>query len=150
MLRRALTLATLAIAAGAGAGPPGGGAPSRQQFAALQAADLRIASIGYRLLTANAALCRDPQPMIGASLQALDQFGPSTRAAADAAFGFEAMVQIEGVVAGGPAARAGVAARDSLVAVDGVALPAKPSLAAGAGTPSTRNATEAQIGRAHV
>lgn len=142
--RLALGLA-VASAAGAGSSPPAAAQPSPVQFAALQAADLRIASIGYRLLTANAALCRDPQPMIGASLQALDQYGPATRAAADAAFGFEAMIEVEGVVPAGPAAQAGVAAGDSLVDVDGVALPPKPEGRATAGTPATRNAAEARI-----
>jgi hypothetical protein len=139
------TVGVVALALGAGVGAAPSSAPSRVQFAALQAADMRVASIGYRLLTTNAALCRDLQPMIGASLQSLDQYGPSTRAAADDAFGFEAMIGIEGVVVGGPAARAGVTAGDSLVAVNGGALPSKPVGTAGAGTPSTRNAAEARI-----
>ena len=101
---------------------------------------MRLAAIGYRLLTANAPLCRAIQPEMGWALQAVDQFDPASRAAARAAFAFETPVAVEAVVPGGPAARAGVEANDSLVSVAGVAF-----LASGTAGVGTRNAAEARL-----
>lgn len=111
-------------------------------FETLRSYDARVATIGFRLLTANAALCRRRQPELGVAWQALDQFDPSSRPAARAAFGFERAVVAEAVVPGAPAARAGVVANDSLTAIDGVPLP-EPSL--GPSTTATRDAAEARL-----
>lgn len=89
----------------------------------LRGYDLRLATIGYRLTTANAALCRDLVPTPGMVVHALDQYGAAERPVARRVFGFDAPVAIEAVVAGGPAARAGVAAGDSLVAVGHAPIP---------------------------
>lgn len=116
--------------------------PSPALFRALATADGRLAAIGYRLVTANVALCRERQPALGVSLQALDQYAGANWSAADGVYRFETMVQVDAVVPGGPAARAGVAAGDSIVAVDGRALPPKPSTPDRAGTPASREQAE--------
>ncbi|MEO5866056.1 MAG: PDZ domain-containing protein, partial [Sphingomonas sp.] len=120
-------------------------APNAAYFAALRAADLRVAAIGYRLTTANAALCRDLQPQLGMPIQALDQYGAAARTAADMAFGFEAGVAVEDVVPNAPAMRAGVRAGDSLISLNGSALPAKPMRSDSAATADTRLAVEHAI-----
>ena len=91
-------------------------------FAQLRALDMRLAGIAYRLTTANAALCDRLSPNAGMTIHALGQYGPRLRDSARRVFGFETPVAVEGVIADGPAARAGVAAGDSLVAVGGMPL----------------------------
>ncbi|MBI0474363.1 PDZ domain-containing protein [Sphingomonas sp. MA1305] len=92
-------------------------------FAALREVDGRMAAIAYRLTTANAALCRDRQPTPGWALHSIGQYDAPLRAQAKVSFGFERPVAVEAVVPGGPAARAGIAPGDSLVAIDGQPLP---------------------------
>lgn len=96
-------------------------------FAALRAVDVRMATIAWRLTTANAPLCDRLAPAPGLAIHAIGQYDPALRADARRVFGFETPVGVEGVVAGAAAARAGVAANDSLVAVNGEAFAATPS-----------------------
>ena len=90
---------------------------------ALRAADLRLGAIGYRLATANAALCTEQAPVPGLVVHAVDQYAGSEQPAARAAFGFATGVAVEGVVPGSPAARAGLRADDSIVSVNGQPVP---------------------------
>lgn len=114
---------------------------SEQSLAALRAVDLRMATIAYRLTTANAPLCRDLQPTPGWALHAVDQYDDATRPAARKVFGFAAPVAVEAVVDRGPAARAGIAADDALVAIAGAPL-AGPGTGQGS---ATRDAALAQV-----
>ncbi len=99
--------------------------------------DQRLAAIAWRLTTANATLCREQQPVIGATLHAADQYPRELRD------GFATPVAVELVVPGAPAALAGVAADDGVVAVDGRPLPApQPS---DTPTSATRDAAQARI-----
>ena len=95
---------------------------SAAQFERIRAVDLAMATIGYRLATANVALCDARAPVPGLALHALDQYPQPYRVGAKAAFGFAAPVAVEGVVAGSAAAAAGVQADDALLAIDGAAL----------------------------
>jgi len=113
-----------------------------QQFAALRSYDARLATIGFRLVTANAALCDERQPGTGAVLHAIDQYDPAVRPAARQFFGFAAPVSVELVVAGSPAARAGVMAGDGVLAVEGAGMPAPTG---GAATAATRDAALALV-----
>lgn len=113
VVRRILLLLAFASAVPAHADPA--------QLELLRSYDQRLATISYRLTTANAALCRELMPNLGFALHGLGQYGD--RAEAKRVFGFDAPVAVEAVVAGGPAARAGLAAGDSLIAVGGTALP---------------------------
>lgn len=99
--------------------------------------DQRLAAIAWRLTTANAALCRDRQPVIGATLHAADQYPRELRA------GFAAPVAVELVVPDAPAAVAGVQPNDGVVAIDGQPLPAPTT--GDTPTSATRDAAQARI-----
>lgn len=118
-------------------------------FDALRAADLRLATIAYRLTSANAPLCDRLQPQIGMPIQALTQFGADARPNATAAFGFVSNVVVEAVVPNAPAARAGIVAGDAILSIAGRAQPALPP-AGVAATPADRDAAEAIVADAAV
>ena len=101
--------------------------------------DRRLAAIAWRLTTANAALCRDTQPVTGATLHAIDQY-PADVAAGGS---YPAPVMVELVLPDTPAARAGLEENDGLLAVAGTAVPAP--AATGTVTSATRNAAQALI-----
>lgn len=106
-----------------------GASENRETFEAVRAADLKLATIGWRLSVANAPLCDRLEPGLGLQLHTLDQFDSASRTAAQVHFGFATPVAVEGVVAGSPADRAGIRQDDSLVRVgpvDLAALPGKP------------------------
>lgn len=115
---------------------------------ALRAVDTRMTTIAWRLQTGNAALCRQLQPAPGLQLHAIDQYAGAAETEARRAFGFATPVQVEVVAPGSPAARAGVAADDGLVAVNGEAVPAPTP--ASAGTSVTRDAANALVARQPV
>lgn len=126
----AVALALLLPAAPAVAAPPmvaaaaDGDGFSPALYQALRGADLRLATIAHRLTIRNAALCPELQPQLGIQFHALAQYRPAARASVKAAFGFVTPVAVEAVVAGSPAALAGVQSDDGLVAIDGVTVPA--------------------------
>ena len=95
---------------------------SAATFDALRAVDTRMASIAYRLTTANAALCRDLAPTPGWAIHAIGQYDPDTRAQARKSFGFDAPIAVEAVVPGSPAAAAGVRENDSILSVNAMAM----------------------------
>ena len=119
--------------------------PSPAVFEALRAADLRLAVIGERLAVRNLALCRDQRPWLGMVVHSLEQYQPGVRAGAQAAFHFASAVGVEAVVPGGPAANAGIAADDSLLAVAGKPLPQTLPPADARATTATRDAAERTI-----
>lgn len=98
----------------------------------LRTADMRLASIGYRLSVGAAALCDRREPGLGVQLHTLAQYGPAARPRVREHFGFAGNVAIEGVVPGSPADRAGLKQDDTVTAIGGVTLPAE-----AAGDPST-------------
>ncbi len=124
-------------------------APDAAFFETLRAADLRLATIAYRLTTANAALCDRQQPQVGMPIHALTQYGPSARQSAAKAFGFELTIGVEAVVAGAPADRAGIRANDSIVAINDTEQPGLPSTDAAEGA-GARDAAEAVIAAAPI
>jgi hypothetical protein len=129
--------------------PVADAAPTAAFFDTLRAADLRLATIAYRLTTGNAALCDRLQPQIGMPIHALTQYGPGARKAAAATFGFESTIGVEAVVAGGPADRAGVRPNDSIVAIDDRPQPDLPSADAPENA-AARDAAEAIITEAPI
>ena len=114
-------------------------------WAALRTVDARMASIAYRLASANAALCRDLQPVPGLQLHALDQYDRASQPGVRAAFGFAQPVQVEAVAPGSPAAGAGVAPDDGLLAIND--MPVAPPTG-NAGTSATRDAAQALLAAA--
>ncbi|PTQ65666.1 hypothetical protein C8J45_101518 [Sphingomonas sp. PP-CE-3G-477] len=149
MTLRLLPLLMLAAATSPADAVPADDAPQPAFFEALRAADLRLATIAYRLTTANAALCDQLQPQIGMPIHALTQYAPAARKAAATTFRFGATIGVEAVVAGAPADRAGVRANDSIVEIDGKAQPALPGTDAPENA-GARDAAEAAIANAPV
>lgn len=89
-------------------------------FEEIRRADLKVATIGWRLAMSNAALCDRLEAGTGIQIHTLDQFDAATRDLAREHFKFATPVAVEGVVPGTPAERAGLKADDSLVRVGSV------------------------------
>lgn len=111
--------AAIALAVPAGAQPV-----SASQFETIRNADMLLASIGFRLSVAAAPLCDRLEPGTGIQFHTLSQYAPDTRDAARRYFRFDTVTGVEGVVAGSPAARAGVQQDDSVVSIAGAPAPA--------------------------
>jgi hypothetical protein len=91
---------------------------------ALTAGDDRVGRIAWRLATANADLCPLTRPSAGWFLQSANQYSDDLKRVAEARYGLEG--DLPGVLAapaGGPAARAGLAPGDLILAVNGVPVP---------------------------
>lgn len=113
----------LAIAAAlALAGPAHADATDRAALEALRAQDLRVATIAYRLASANVALCPDRTPLSGLLVHDARQYAPALRPEARALFDLGDGPGVLAVVPGSPAARAGLRPNDRLRAIGGVAL----------------------------
>jgi len=105
----------------------GSAADDPRAYQALAQQDLRLASVGYRLASANAPLCNRTSRNAGWVLHDALQY-PDPRVAR-AAFAMRAPVGLSAVVPGSPADVAGLKSGDGIVAVNGVeisSLPAKP------------------------
>ncbi|HUQ13335.1 MAG TPA: PDZ domain-containing protein [Novosphingobium sp.] len=103
---------------------PARAAPIPAAFAELQALDARVQSVGWKLAHGNARFCREVLPGIGLQLQDVANF--SDPAAVRAALGLSGEIAVEAVAEGSPAARAGLAANDTLSAVAGIDVSALP------------------------
>jgi beta-barrel assembly-enhancing protease len=101
----------------------GNAVPRDAGVLALQAQDMRVASVGHRIATANVAQCPVKAPQTGLVLHSLGQYGGSSRTIMAAQFGVSAFPTIWGVVPGSAAARAGLYEGDVITAVNGVPLP---------------------------
>lgn len=111
----------LAIAAAALILPLGapGLAQETPDFEAIRAVDAEIAGIGYRLATANVALCDRQEPGLGLLLHTPEQYVRDVRDAAIRHFRFEGPAGVEAVMPGSPSAIAGVRSDDTLLGVGG-------------------------------
>lgn len=95
--------------------------PVSDRLEGLRNADVRLASVFYRLAVANDELCTQRGALTGLVLHSRDEYDEAIRAAAEQHFDFESAIGVEGIVPGSPAARAGIGADDSVVAIDGAA-----------------------------
>ena len=95
-------------------------------WSGLRDADLRLASLVYRLAIANTQLCSAHQAATGLIVQTLDQYQESLRPSAKAAFRFESSVSVEAVIGGSPADLAGILANDGIETI-ARQLPANPT-----------------------
>lgn len=86
----------------------------------LQARDRQLFAAGWRLASANAPFCDRAAPALGLSV--LDAGGFGDPAAVRLQLGLSGDLAIGAVAPGSPAAAAGIAAADTLVAIDGAAL----------------------------
>lgn len=100
----------------------------------LQSQDAALAAQAFRLVTANAALCRELMPGTGVVVHARNQYPDSIAPHVATVFGFAAPLAIAAVVAESPAARAGLLAGDSVLAVAGIEPPPED----GDGRPDTK------------
>ena len=113
----------LIAAALSAASAPAAASDYRAGLAALRAQDLRVATIGWRLATANVPLCRDISPQAGIVVYDLAQYAPEARADARSLFALGGPATVAAVVPRSAAATAGLEAGDTIEAIDGVALP---------------------------
>jgi Zn-dependent protease with chaperone function len=102
-------------------GPSGTALPGRE-------ADVRVAAIAFRLAEAGRTRCPAPLPAIGLVLQHLSQFHPADRAGIIAALPLDRGPGVIAIVAGGPAAMAGLRTGDVLLAIEGVPIPIEAGL----------------------
>jgi hypothetical protein len=95
----------------------------RARFERLRSQDLRVATVSYRLATANRALCgRVLTAQAGFVLHGIEQYGLSDRTDAARSFGLDGHVGVMAVVAGSPAEAAGLRAGDRILSVNGRAI----------------------------
>ncbi|WP_408586804.1 PDZ domain-containing protein [Novosphingobium sp.] len=83
----------------------------------LQVADAEVQSVGWKLAHANARFCKRAAPGIGLLLQDARTF--EDPAAARAVYGLSGDIAVGAVADDGPAARAGLQANDTIVAIAG-------------------------------
>lgn len=92
--------------------------------------DLRVALVAYRLALAGSALCTDRHPLTGMLFHHLAEYEPGDRPLMVARYRLDRGPGVLTVLAGTPAARAGLVAGDVLLAVNGRPLPTGASVAA--------------------
>ncbi|HEX2764714.1 MAG TPA: M48 family metallopeptidase [Allosphingosinicella sp.] len=133
-MRGLLRACVLGLLAGLGAlsaaspfAPPA--ASSATAGSTLRRDDLRVGAAAYRLALAGRPLCRETWPLTGILFHHLAEYEPADRALMIARHGLDRGPGILAVVAGSPAAQAGVRAGDVLLAVGGGPFPSGAAVA---------------------
>jgi hypothetical protein len=148
---RALLIALAALLAlqPAAAAPPAPVSPAPSVGAAsfVRAEDHRVAAIGYRIGLAGRRFCPEPYPLTGLSLHHLHEYAAADRKQAVADYGLDRGPGVLAVVADSPAARAGFAAGDIVLAVNGTPLPPASEMPDSGRGDAARRAVEAVEGR---
>ena len=98
-------------------------ASARGAGSSLRQADIRIASIAFRIAVAGKALCPRLTPLSGIAFHHLAEYRPADRAGMIADHGLDRGPGVLGVVAGSPADHAGLIAGDVLLAVNDAPFP---------------------------
>lgn len=148
MIRTALVILLSITSVPAAAGV----AEDRAALARLQAEDLRLQTIGWKLAVGNARFC-DARPAIGLLLQDMANYARPARMRAAAGIGGD--VAAQAVVPGSPAALAGLAANNEILSIEGRAMAALPAAKAGdwrrlTGLHGSLDAALARNGSVHV
>lgn len=91
----------------------------RATLEALRNLDVAAARVGYRIATANTALCDRQMPVSGVLLHGIEQYGGPYREPAAAIFSLGAAPGVAAVLSGSPAAEAGVRVGDAVLAING-------------------------------
>jgi hypothetical protein len=133
MLSLGLVLSALAMSTARAVDPTA----AEAGLQALSTADLRVATITFRLAAANIELCKDQAPLSGLSLHDASQYDVDYRPAAVRLFGLGKWPGVMAIVPGGPADRAGLRSGDALLAINGVAIPAAPDDQEGGSAPAS-------------
>lgn len=124
--RRPSLIIAAALLLGGSASPDQRGPDTDPRLAAaihaLDAKDLRIATIAYRLQTASLALCKTHTRLPGLVVQESAQYRPDLRPAMAALYGLGDHASVTAVVPGGPADKAGVHVGDAILSVNGQPL----------------------------
>jgi Zn-dependent protease with chaperone function len=129
VLRLALIALVALGAAGAQAQAPPAG-PAASASTTLRQDDLRVGLVAYRLALAGAPLCAERYPLTGLLFHHLAEYDPADRPLMIRRYALDRGLGILSVFAETPAARAGLAAGDVLLAVNGRPLPTGASVAA--------------------
>ncbi len=106
------------------------GAAEASSSTTLRKDDLRVALVAYRLALAGSPLCAERYPLTGMLFHHLAEYEPGDRPLMVARYGLDRGPGVLTVMGGTPAARAGLAAGDVLLAVNGRPLPTGASVAA--------------------
>jgi hypothetical protein len=106
----------------------GQGAPTGES--SLRRDDLRVAAVAYRIALAGKKLCSQPFPLTGLLFHHLAEYEPADRATMIQRYGLDRGPGILTVLAGSPAARAGLIAGDVVLAVNGKPFASPAAIAA--------------------
>ena len=117
-----LVAVTAALATTSGGAPLGAQVPAGSERAPVpleifQSKEDRLFQVGYRLATANAAYCRSPVRVTGLLIH--DAYSYGNPEAVRLLFGLAGDIGVQSVAPGSPAARAGLAQDDTILAIDG-------------------------------
>jgi len=104
--------------------------PATSVVRSLLQQDIAVATIGYRLATANVDLCVEHMVDSGMLIETLGQYGAAFRPAAREVLGLRDGPTVALVVAGSPAERAGLKRGDLLVDADGAPFAVAPPVSA--------------------
>lgn len=104
--------------------PAHGADDTSGQLAALQQRDELVQSIGWKLITGNAAFCSEARPAVGLLLQDVAAFG--NPGAVRAAMGLAGDIAVQARASGSPASRSGLPVFAEVLAVDGQPMSSLP------------------------
>ncbi|MDB5693706.1 MAG: hypothetical protein JWO81_2769 [Alphaproteobacteria bacterium] len=119
----AILLAAAAVAASPVTTQPAPLEAAASRTTTLRQADARVAAIGYRLALAGRGLCPTLYPLTGLVFHHLAEYLPADRAPMIRRYGLDRGPGVLIVLAGTPAAQAGLRAGDVLLAVNDQAFP---------------------------
>ena len=142
---RALKLASLTLLALIPAGPICAAPPAEGTF--LRTADHRVGEIAYHLAVKGAAFCPARHPVAGLMFHHSDEYEPDGRAVMVERYALDRGLGVLSVVAGSPAAEAGLRAGDVILSVNGQPIRRDGAFAPAGATPrrAVLEAAEVQI-----
>ena len=113
------------------------------EWSTLRESDARVARVAYRLASAGRPLCSDPFPLTGMLFHHLAEYLPEDRLLMIERHRLDRGPGVLTVLAGSPAAEAGLTAGDVLLAVNGTPFTAGASIAAESSSKRWRKLAEA-------